>query len=253
MVTSPQFVTVLGSGAAAAAAATDAREYAIQFPGGNAGRQLIGSAGSPPVPTSAAVASFAGWFEADNVTGRKTLVAYHTGQQNGLLLELNGNVLRWIVDGGAIAIPSTTATFAAATRYFFGVTNKLAEVVFYFGTYSAVGGLSLTTETKTVGSDTPDYTGAVFQIGGNNQGSVADLAGLMSEVSYWDATLTSAQMDAIYDEGKGTRYSSVSKTNLIAYYGLQDASGGAVDEHTGGYDLSESGATGSLTYQQSFS
>ena len=119
--------------------------------------------------------------------------------------------------------------------------STIDDVVLYIdGTLQSSSGAS-TTRALDTGS-------ANFYIGRESSGSVW-LDGDIDEYRHWNRVLAANEIAWLYNSGSGRSYSDLSggggtspgTTNLLAWYEMNDASGGAVDSHSGSYDLTENG------------
>lgn len=223
---------------------SDVRAFAIDFPGG-------GGAGKGLEDTPEALAtsqnfSLCIWLNPDILSGVQAVSSYHNGFNNGWTLATTGSNLR-LGDDGGVALTSSL-TLSVGVWSFVAISNGSANG---YKVYKANFGESSLAEDSTT-ERTFSFTGSRFSIGRIFGETNTAWNGQIAEVGYWTTELSTAQVGDLFAAGAGVRYSQLSglglTANLESYWGLQDASGGAVDEHSTN-NLSEAGTTGSLIYQ----
>lgn len=226
---------------------TGFRQFAMHFPGDSSNTKYLDATGNNPSAPDTTW-SWTGWVRPDDITGRQTLATYWNGSQQGWLIESNSGQIRAFFDGGS-AIHNGVSITA-------GIWNFVA-VVWNNGTWDSYRGINyyagLATSTSSPGAYAPTYGTSLYTLGGDALTSfTGELDGRLAECGYWDKALSASEIDTIFNNGLGTQYSDFSAGfkstgQLIAYHGLQDASSGAVDEHST-HDLSETGS-GTITYR----
>lgn len=199
--------------------------------------------------------SYAGWVYFDNTGTLGDFVGKWTALNNSefVLRRSAASILQlfYTTDGSSITALTTTTSLSASNWYFICARYDSAEEKMY------------------ARADTTEqiFTGVLQPIGGTNDfilgakspGGSGAIAGRMDSWARFNRFLSDAEVSALYNSGAGRTYLdldaiSFDKTNLIAWWDLDEVSGTRFDSH-GSNDLTDnrtvSSATGIVSGQAS--
>ncbi len=117
--------------------------------------------------------------------------------------------LRWYVNGAYLSADIPAASFSNNTWYNVIILNNGSTTSFY-----------LNGDSIDSASDTTSYTAAPLRIGGYSNGGYV-VNGSLSNISIWNAGLTSSQVTEIYNEGVPSNLNNHSAySNLVSWWQL---------------------------------
>jgi hypothetical protein len=153
------------------------------------------------------------WVNFDALTsGGYNILDFRTsgsGTTVGSLWINSTNGLRWYVNGGYLSANIPAASFLNNTWYNVIILNNGSTTSFY------LNGTSIGSA-----SDTTSYTAAPLTIGDYSGGGYV-VNGSLSNVSIWNADLTSAQVTEIYNEGVPSNLNNHSAySSLVSWWQL---------------------------------
>ena len=179
--------------------------------------------------------SFCGMVRFDDLTTSSGLVSKFsaTGNNKQYGLRVTSTTIQFRVseDGSTNLNAVSTVTPALNTWHFmacvYDYENGLAKISVDGENFQTIAAADLAT------------VSALFTLGRfGDTGAPLYQDGRMQNWAYYRAALTQAQVNTIYNGGAGQKYDDILKTNLVAFWKLDEVSGTRYDSH-GNYNLTD--------------
>lgn len=186
--------------------------------------------------------TYTGWIYLDSKSAQRTILGKWTGGgQNSLLLrtDTTGEIDFFISNDGSAASSVSTTDVGLNKWVFFVVYHDNGNEI---GINFNNGSFSTTSHTTGIHDST-----ASFHLGSAN-GASETFYGRIARIGLWHRLLTTDEITYLYNQGNGRLFAALGEagtdgsnllTSLQAYYNLNEASGNAIDAHTGGHDLTD--------------
>ena len=187
--------------------------------------------------------SYGLWFNAADVTGVGLIGNFQAGASTtdrgyGIRIENAGGLTAQINDGTSSVFISSGVSPTANTWYFvssvYDADNDLLKIKVNGGAFITVAWAN--------GSNP---NAGDFHLGAISS-SLWFLDGKLDLAFFYDKALTESELNAIYNSGNATAYSSLSaaqKTDLVSWWSLSETSGIRYDQH-GTNNLTDNGSVG---------
>ena len=195
---------------------TSISPFALSFDGANDGISITGTATTPINPTG--TYSVSAWVKPSNVTTANQIFTKYGSSDSarafGFLIHTDGRLRLLQRATGVSDNTYTTSTISANVWTHVSVVRTTSSVSLYIN-----GNLDGGVQSN---SFVPNDAGTQdFYIGRNDSTSITYFTGSISNVSIWNAALTSAQVSEIYSEGVPQNLNNHSAySNLVSWWQL---------------------------------
>ena len=171
--------------------------------------------------------TIAGWFYATATGSERAVIGKYSGVTNGnseYLLDLVGNTIRFYSAGASIG--GKTVTLNQWTFFVAGRDDSAGKI--YLRTIAGPSDPSPNQVDYAASLAAPIVTANPTLIGSYHYSSNYVFDGKIDSIGFWKRLLTTAEIDSLYNGGKGITSSDLTdsiKTNLISWWDLSESSG----------------------------
>ncbi len=170
--------------------------------------------------------TIAGWFYATATGSERAVIGKYSGGTNGnseYLLDLIGTQIRFYSAGTSVG--GKTVSLNQWTFFVAGRDDSTGKI--FLRTIAGPSDL-LPNQVDSIPAPAPIATTNPTQIGSYNNSAGYAFDGKIDSVGFWKRLLTIAEVNALYNGGKGITSSDLTdsiKTNLISWWDLSESSG----------------------------